>query len=747
MRKLMWFTIGFGGACAVGAYWLCEYLLFFCVAAAVLSGAAFLLRDDWKWLRPACAVFLGMAMGFGWFLGFDSIRLEPARHQDGQTISVIAEVSDYSYSTDYGCAVKGNYQLDGQEYAVLLYLDEDKALSPGDQVSGLFRLRYTNASEDVTYHRGNGVFLLAYQEDAVQIAEADAVPLKLLPAVMRQWIIDRINEVFPADTAFFARALLLGDRTDVDYETNTAFKISGISHIIAVSGLHISILFSVVMLLAGRRRVLSAMVGIPVLVLFAAVAGFTPSITRACLMQILMLLSLLFDREYDPPTSLSFAALVMLVCNPMVITSASFQLSVGCMAGIFLFSNPIRTWILNFKCWSRWDGKSLGGRLRNWFAAGVSVTISAMFFTTPLVACYFGAVSLIGVVTNLLTLWAVSVVFYGIMTVCLLSLFWMKAAAAAAWAISWLIRYILAVAKTLSAFPLAAVYTKSVYIVFWLVFAYMLGLVFLLLKRKKPYVLICCGVLGLVVALLLSWTEPLLDENRMMVLDVGQGQCILLQSEGRTYMVDCGGDSDSEAADMAAETLLSMGIYRLDGLILTHYDRDHAGGVGYLLSRIPADAVFLPASEDDGALDGILPYCEDTVRFVDDDLELAWGNSKMIVYGPLLSKSDNESGLSVLFDGGKCDILITGDMSTMGEMLLVKQKQLSEVTAIVAGHHGSKSSTGELLLQATKPEYAFISVGEDNYYGHPSDAVLQRLQAVGCAVYRTDLHGTIIFRR
>ena len=747
MRKLMWFTIGFAGACAVGAYWLCEYLLFFCVAAVVLSGAAFLLRDDRKWLRPACAVFLGMAMGFGWFFGFDSIRLDPARRVDGQTIFVTAEVSDYSYPTDYGCAVKGNIQLDGQEYAVLLYQDEDQTLSPGDLVRGLFRFRYTNGPEDVTYHRGNGVFLLANQEDAVQIVETEDVPLKLFPAMMRQRIVDRIDEVFPGDTAFFARALLLGDRTDVDYETNTAFKISGISHIIAVSGLHISILFSIVMLLAGRRRVLSALVGAPILILFAAVADFTPSITRACLMQILMLLALLFDREYDPPTSLSFAALVMLVCNPMVITSASFQLSIGCMAGIFLFSNPIRTWILNFKCWSRWDGKTVGGRLRNWFATGVSVTFSAIFFTTPLVACYFGAVSLIGVVTNLLTLWAVSVVFCGIMAVCLLSLVWMKAAAVSAWIISWLIRYILVVAKTLSAFPLAAVYTKSVYVVFWLVFVNLLVLVFLLLKRRKPSVLICCGVFGLVAAMLLSWTEPLLDENRMMVLDVGQGQCILLQSEGRTYMVDCGGDSDSKAADMAAETLLSMGIYRLDGLILTHYDRDHAGGVGYLLSRIPADVVFLPSSEDDGALDGILPYCENTVRFVKDDLELAWGNSKMIVFGPLASKTDNESGLGVLFDGGKCDILITGDMSTMGEMLLVKQKQLPEVTAIVAGHHGSNSSTGELLLEATKPEYAFISVGEDNFYGHPSDAVLQRLQSVGCTVYRTDLHGTIIFRR
>lgn len=748
MRKLMWFTIGFGTACMIGAYWFSRFLVFYIAAAVILLGAAFLLRKDWAWLRPVCAGLLGISVGLVWFLGFYNLRLDQAQQLNDQRVRFSAEISDYSYTTDYGCAVKGVIMLDDRQYAAVLYLDDVKELSPGDKVSGVFRLRYTHTAEDATYHRGNGVFLLAYQEDAVQITESGTIPVRYYPAVIRKYLIETINEVFPSDTGFFARALLLGDRTDVDYETNTAFKVSGISHIIAVSGLHISILFSVVMLLSGRRRVISALVGIPVLILFAAVAGFTPSITRACLMQILMLLAMLFDREYDPPTALAFAALVMLIVNPIVITSVSFQLSVGCMAGIFLFSGPIRQWLENLKWWKHCDSKSFSGKLRKWFAGGVSITISAMFFTTPLVAYYFGAVSLIGVVTNLLTLWAVSFIFYGIMAVCLVSLFWTEAAVLFAWIISWLIRYVLAVAKILSSFPLAAVYSKSIYIVCWLVLVYVLIFSYLLLKKQKPYLLICCGVIGLAAALLCSWTEPFLHDNRMMVLDVGQGQCILLQSKGKTYVIDCGGDSDTKAADLAAETLLSMGINRVDGVIVTHYDRDHAGGVGHLLSRIKADAVFVPDAEDEeGILGGILPFCEETCCYVGEDLELEWNNSRMIIYSPLVAKSDNESGLSVLFDGENCDILITGDMSTLGEMLLVKQKLIPEVTAIVVGHHGSNTSTGDMLLAAVKPEYAFISVGADNYYGHPSDKVLTRLEAYGCTVYRTDLNGTIIFRR
>ena len=746
MRKLMWFTLGFGAACALAAYVYCHWWVI--LAALALTVAAFVLRNKWNHLRIAAAVLLGITLGTGWFYTYNGLYLQDAWLMDGQIVKISAEVTDYSYGTDYGSAVEADIHRGGKHYAVRLYLDDAKQLIPGDRITGEFRLRYTNRSDDPTYHRGNGTFLLAYQQGDVTVEETQTIPNKYYPSVLRRQLTAILDRTFPADTAFFAKALLLGDRTDVNYEVNTAFKVSGISHIIAVSGLHVSILFALIMLISGRQRVLTALIGIPALLLFTAVAGFTPSITRACLMQILMLLALLFDKEYDPPTALSFAALVMLIGNPLVITSASFQLSVGCMAGIFLFSKRISAWVDSFPVWSKWKGKTLRVRFRSWISSGVGVTLSAMFFTTPLVAYYFGTVSLVSILTNLLTLWAVSLIFYGIMVVCMLYFVWAKAAAALAWVISWLIRYVLVVSKTLSAFPLAAVYTQSVFIVLWMVFCYGLIAVFLLSKKRQPFVLICCGVLGLCLALGCSWAEPLLDDTRMTVLDVGQGQCIILQSAGRTFLVDCGGDSDTKAADLAAETLLSQGISRLDGVIVTHYDRDHAGGVGYLLSRVPADAVFLPNSPDeDGILESVLPYCCDTQVFVEEDLFLRWDDASMTVFAPILSSSDNERGLCVLFRDENCDILITGDLNSLGEKILLREKNIPNLTALVAGHHGSKSSTCEALLKETTPEYAFISVGADNYYGHPSSQVLERLYQFGCAVFRTDEDGTIIFRR
>lgn len=239
-----------------------------------------------------------------------------------------------------------------------------------------------------------------------------------------------------------------------------------------------------------------------------------------------------------------------------------------------------------------------------------------------------------------------------------------------------------------------------------------------------------------------------MDRCRITVLDVGQGQCVLLQADGRSYLVDCGGDSDTASADLAAETLLSQGITHLDGVVVTHYDRDHAGGVAYLLSRVPADTVYLPdAVGDSEILDQLLPYCGGSKIFVRRDLTLSWADNGLTVFAPLTSTSSNESGLSVLFRAEDHDILITGDMDALGEKLLVYQKQIPQVSVLVAGHHGAKSSTSEALLEATRPEYVFISVGEDNHYGHPNEVVLERLAAFGCTVYRTDENGTIIFRR
>ena len=747
MRKLMFFTLGFGAACAFCAYtWTCSGLILPAVVFAVLFAAG-LFGGKWaEQLKAAAIIFFGISIGLLWFQGYCNHYLNRASELDGKLADVKVYCTDYSYPTDYGSAVEGFLYLEGKPCRVKFYVNADVEMEPGDVLTGCFKLRLTTegGEKGATYHQGKGIFLLGYQREDAQLVKSDERPVWALPAVLRHNLIGLIDERFPSDSSGFAKALLLGDRTDLDYRLNTVFKVSGIMHIIAVSGLHVTILFTLINMICLKRRWLVALLGIPTLVLFAAVAGFTPSVVRACIMQCLMIGAMLFNKEYDGPTELSFASLVMLLVNPLVITSVSFQLSVGCIIGIFLFQKRIYDWLSDkLQCGK---GKRFAG-IKRWIAGSVSITLSVISLTTPLSAYYFGAVSLVGILTNVLTLWAVSFIFYGIILVCLLSAAAPGLAAGCAAGVSWLIRYVLAVAQMLADLPLAAVYTRSIYVILWLVFCYVLLGIFLSRKEKRPGLIAACMAFGLILSVGASWLEPKTDGLRMTVLDVGQGQCILLYSDGKTYIVDCGGDYDDDAADIAAETLLSQGIDRIDGLILTHFDQDHAGGALNLLTRIPADAVYYPDIADESGIRQALEldYQENAVA-IDEDLQISFGNTSITVYPAVVPDSDNDASLAILFQRENCDILITGDRSGFGERLLLKEAAIPELDILVAGHHGSKNSTCDELLAATRPKIVAISVGE-NSYGHPAQEVLDRLEAYGCMVYRTDFQGNLIFRR
>ena len=746
MRKLMWFALGFGAACAFGAYFYVPWLLTASLVSLVFAAVFMFGRAVYRPLRIAMVIFLGIAVGFAWFSVYNSLYLQNARAMDGKSHTVSIVATDYSYETAYGCAFDGALTLDGKTYSVRTYLNTKETVNPGDSVYGDFSFRLTTngGAEEPTYHQGKGIFLIAYQEgETVVISSAEVVSWRDYPAVWRQKLISIIEKALPEDTAGFAKALLLGDRTDIDYETNTAFKVSGIMHIIAVSGLHVTILFGLIQLLTGRRRVLTSVVGIPIVLFFAAVAGFTPSVTRSAIMQILVMLALLFDREYDPFTALSFAALVILLGNPLAITSVSFQLSFGCMVGIFQFSEKIKVWLLQEKRLGK-----LPGRLARWLGGSISITLSAMVYTTPLVAIYFGTVSLVSVVTNLLVLWVVTYVFYGIMLICIVDFISTAVSGLLGWVIAWPIRYILLVAKGLSRLPLAAVYTESIYTVLWLVFCYMLLAAFLLVKNHKPVLFLSAAVIGLCLSVICAWSEPYLDECRVTALDVGQGQAVLLQSHGKTFLIDCGGEYADDVADKVAETLLSQGIGCVDGIVVSHFDADHVNGLQYLLTRIETRNLYLPFVEDpDGTGKCLEEMCPDATVWAKDDLVLSFENTNLTIFAPLSYKSGNESSMCVLFRTENCAILITGDRGEQTEKLLLQRHDIGKLDVLVVGHHGAKTSTSEALLAATMPEYAIISVGEGNSYGHPADEVLQRLEKYNCKILRTDLHGTILFRR
>ncbi len=745
MRKIMWFTIGYAIACGLGTYLVRDSGILLAGAVCLLLLLGLIRFREHPVVKRGLVVLLGCAVGCGVFFGYEWLVLQPAAALDGQAVEVTIRATGYSWETKYGVACDGVMELNDRDYKVRFYLNEDRTVEPGDLVRTRAKLRLTDegGQQEPTFHRTSGVLLLAYQRGDDLILEETPRSLKELPAIWAERLKGIIDSSFPADTFAFAKALLLGDKTDLTWDRSRDFSLSGISHIVAVSGLHVSILFAFVGMVTGKRRYLLLIVGVPVLLFFGAMAGFTASVTRAVIMQLLLLLALAVNREYDPPTALSFACLVMLLQCPLTIAGIGFQLSVASVAGIFLFYPKLSEWLKN---WLPGKGKTLRGRMERFFTSSVAVTLSATVMTVPLTAIHFGIVSLVGMVTNLLVLPVVSLIFYGVMAVCVLGCVHSGAAAFLAKLVSWPIRFELAVAKGLGGLPLASVYTASPYIVIWLVFLYGLLLWLLVSKKKRPGLVLGLGILGLCIGLLLSFAEPLTCAYRVTVLDVGQGQCIILQSEGSTFLVDCGGRRGEEAADIAAEQLLSQGITRIDGLILTHYDRDHAEGVEFLADRVRIERVYLPGTDDtDGCLQSVLNAVPEQIP-VESGLTISFGDAQIQIFPAKDAGSGNDSCASVLFQRGKCDTLITGDLSADAERQLLSDYDLPDLEVLIVGHHGSKYSTCEELLTTTAPDAAIISVGAENSYGHPTDEVLERLKNAGSVVYRTDLHGTITYR-
>ena len=234
------------------------------------------------------------------------------------------------------------------------------------------------------------------------------------------------------------RALLTGDSSglDDDYELEHALDESGIRHVVAVSGMHLSYLYAFIAAIAGRRR--ASKLGIPAAILFTFMAGATPSIVRACVMLLLVMAAPLARREADGLTSLGAALLLLLIINPLSIASAGLQLSFAAMAGIITVTPAVYGFIDSR--WKKPEGRR--GRIRSFVIATLAGTAGSTVFTAPIVALTFGYVSLVAPLTNLLTLWAVSACFILGLSAVIVGFIFEPLGAAAAYVCAYGARYI-----------------------------------------------------------------------------------------------------------------------------------------------------------------------------------------------------------------------------------------------------------------------------------------------------------------
>ena len=287
MRKLLWFTLGFAAGCGlcVGVFWQHSLVPAF-VYALISASICLALKSKNDLFRIPALLFSGLTLSLCWFALFRGFYLSPVQHLDGQTIRLRVTATDYSEKTDYGFSLEGIAVLEGKPYKIRVFQKDDQPFAPGEVLESDFRIRLTTpeGQKDSSYYQGNGVFLLATQKGETVRWLSDKSGFWFFPAKAARTARERIEVFFQKDTAPFAKALLLGDTSDLTYRVDTALKISGIRHLVAVSGLHVSILFGLVFLIFRTRRWLTFLISVPVLLFFAAVTGFSPSVTRACLM-------------------------------------------------------------------------------------------------------------------------------------------------------------------------------------------------------------------------------------------------------------------------------------------------------------------------------------------------------------------------------------------------------------------------------------------------------------------------------
>ncbi len=741
---------GFAAGTALSHYVLPASWLYI-VSAAMLIPALFcavFLRGFRR--RDGVAAFLFLALGMSWYSMYSGKFIDAAAQYADKTCTVTVRVDEYPYrdgdyaSLNVTLAERGEPSLG---IAVSDYSGTLPELRPGDLAEMELELmdageRYGEATD---VYAARGVHLRAYYV-ALHGVERDGRSALYFPQELMNAVRGSIVRVFPEDVQDIMLALLIGDTHGVyeDVELDNALSVTGVAHVVSVSGMHLGFLYSALSALLGRRR--AFFVGVPVLVLFTFMAGCSSAIVRACVMLVLSMLGTVLRRDYDPLAGLAMALLLLLAENPVSVASVSLQLSFASMLGLILITPRLNRW---FNRRFRGAKGRVKGICRTAWSA-FSASLGATVFTAPVVAVIFGYVSLLSPLANLLTLWAVSLAFTLGFAAAALGLIYAPLGIAFAWLAAWPARYFVWCISLLARIPYAAVYTADGGVVWWLLFTYAVFIAAIVMRRRRGLRLAVPALCSAAVlaAVLISSSLRTADERSVTVLDVGQGQSIALLSGESAVVVDCGGmGSWDDAGDVASEYLLGRGRYGIDALVLTHLHSDHADGAARLLTRVKVGTLYMPEGTDDsdGELAGILEAAArrgTEVVEISEDTAVSLPGLELSLTAPQDTGDENERGLVVRASIGEYDTVITGDVGAPTERLLAEEGKLPPSELLIAGHHGSRSSNSFELVSAVRPETVVVSVGY-NSYGHPTDEALVRLAVTGADIYRTDVNGDV----
>lgn len=604
---------------------------------------------------------------------------------------------------------------------------------------------------------------------------------------LRMEIIERLEKLCSDNNGIFSiinnkngiiGAIILGDKTDIDSDIKELYSVSGIAHILAISGLHISFIgMAIYRLLRRRFRFLfSAAVSIPVVLSFGIMSGFGISTIRAIIMFILKIIGEVLGRKYDAITAISLAGLVLLVQNPFVVCNSGFQMSFGAIIAIVLIL-PIVEEILNT------DNKIIK-------VLSANFTISLVM--NPILAWNYYELPTFSFLLNIVVVPLMSVVIVssivGIFCSCIMFGFG-KAVIFPGCGILELYTFLCNIINKSSVASIVVGQPKVTIIIVY--YAILLVVLFGLKNIRTKYTRaekernIIKKETGLVlekkakkerrikgqnVKLRLACIVGFLLLNCLIYyipnqgfyitfINVGQGDGILIHGDnGTKVMVDGGSTSEKQVAkNCIVPYLKAEGIGTIDYSIITHTDKDHISGIMEILennnsNRIRIKNLVMPdINMKDDTYNELIEKAKlkkINVLYIKKGAALSLGKTKIKCIYPetTTTASDKNDYCTVLSVKNKTSkILLTGDISKEIEEK-IKDDIEENYTVLKVAHHGSNYSSSEKFLKKVNPKYSIISVGKNNSYGHPGNETMERLRKQGGVIYRTDEKGGITIR-
>jgi competence protein ComEC len=562
---------------------------------------------------------------------------------------------------------------------------------------------------------------------------------------IQKYIKDTINGTLTDEEGNLLLAILLGDKDKLSEDIQESFKTSNLSHMLAVSGAHVSyIILGLTYVLQnsiiGKKN--GKIVCIFFLLVFMAITNFTPSVTRACIMAILTLFSSIIYRKSDVYTNISVAALITLIFNPYSLLDLGFQLSYGGTIGIIIFIKRIQE-------------KKSNSKVINYIKQMALVSIYANIIIIPIMMYHFNTVSFTFIISNIMASPILGIIVITGFLFIIASITVKPLTRLIAIFIKPILSILIKISQICSKLPFSNILVVTPYM-FNVISYYAIILYCIKSKKNNKCKIIICLLIVLILINFIIYIFP--QKLRIFFIDVGQGDStLIITPDKKTVLIDGGGsDSFDVGEKVLLPYLLDRRILKIDYVLISHFDTDHCGGILTIMEKVKVKNIIISEqaehSENYERFKKLMIHKR--IRLIEvkkgdkikigrySEFKILFPTSRLLSENPL-----NNNSIVAQFNYNNFKMLFTGDIEKLAEQQILKTEK-AEIRADIlkVAHHGSKTSSIPEFIKAVRPKIALIGVGKNNTFGHPNQQTIKNLENIKCRIYRTDLQGEIIIK-